>query len=74
MDLPKDWSDTFKKRAELKRVSKALADVTESTDGGSGGGSSTPTGGGSNTGGGTNTGGSTTGGDNGGGENTDPEG
>lgn len=78
VDLPKDWSDTFKKRAELKRVSKALADVTESTDGGSGGGSSTPSGGG-NTGGGSSTGGSTTGGDtngggNGGGENTDPEG
>ena len=57
--LPNDWSDTFKKRVELKRVSKALADVTESTDNGSGGGSGTPTGGGtsggSNSGGGSNT-------------------
>ena len=68
--LPKDWSDTFKKRAELKRVSKALADATESTDGGSSGGGNsggtTPSGGGDTPSGGGDTpsgGGSDTGGD-----------
>lgn len=76
VDLPKDWSDIFKKRAELKRVSKALADVSENTDGGSGGGSSTPSGGGGNTGGGNNTGGGgndSGGGNSGGGGGNDDE-
>ena len=43
--LPKDWSDTFKKRATLKRVGKALTG-TDSTDdsGGTPGGSDTDSG------------------------------
>lgn len=54
--LPKDWSDTFKKRAQLKRVKTSATEVTENseddgqTDSGSdttdgdtsGGGSTTP--------------------------------
>lgn len=64
--LPKDWSETFRKRAGLKRVGKTTdpADSTDSTDGGDiGGGGST---GGGDTGG--NTGGSTGGNTGGGGD------
>lgn len=32
VDLPKNWSDIFKKRVELKRVKKALADAAEETE------------------------------------------
>ena len=32
VDLPKDWSDTFRKRAELKRVAKVTSEMPESPD------------------------------------------
>lgn len=67
VDLPKYWSDAFKKRAVLKRVNKALSDSSnETTDSGSGS-NTTPTNDDDNTGGGTNTGG----GDNNGGGGDD---
>ena len=69
VDLPKEWSTSFQQKAKLKRVTKALAEVTESSENGSGNGSDTPS-----NGGGTSSSGSTTGGDNNGSENTDPEG
>ena len=56
VDLPKIWSVTFDQRANLKRVTKALTDATESN-----GGNQNNSGGGSNEGG--NTGGNTGGGE-----------
>lgn len=61
-------SRLFPDKATFKHVTKALAEVTESSENGSGNGSNSPS-----TGGGTSGSGSTTGGDNNGGENTDPE-
>ena len=55
VDLPKIWSVTIDQRANLKRVTKALTDATESN-----GGNQNNSGGGSNEGG--NTGGNTGGG------------
>lgn len=69
IELPKKWTERFQSKASFKRVTKALAEVTESSENGSGNGSDTPS-----NGGGTSSSGSTTGGDNNGGENTDPEG
>lgn len=69
IELPKKWSERFQSKASFKRVTKALAEVTESSENGSGNGSGSPS-----TGSGTSGSGSTTGGDNNGGENTDPEG
>ena len=67
--LPKHWNALFQQRATLKRVSKALTEIAETTD------NSSESGGSSNNGqqGSQQTGGNT-GGDNNGGENTDPEG
>lgn len=72
--LPKDWSETFRKRATLKRVGKTTdsADSSDST-GGDDNGVGGSTGGGSSTGGDTggNTGGSTGGNTDGGGGDDD---
>lgn len=68
IELPKKWTERFQSKASFKRVTKALAEVTESSENGSGNGSDTPS-----NGGGTSSSGSTTG-DNNGSENTDPEG
>ena len=68
-ELPKKLSKRFQSKATFKRVTKTLAEVTESSENGSGNGSDAPP-----TGGGNSGSGSTTGGDNNGGENTDPEG
>ena len=67
--LPKHWNALFQQRATLKRVSKALTEIAETTD------NSSESGGSSNNGqqSSQQTGGNT-GGDNNGGENTDPEG
>ena len=73
--LPKHWNALFQQRATLKRVSKALTEIAETTDNSSesGGSSDNNQQGGQQTGGSTG-GGSTTDGDNNGGENTDSEG
>jgi hypothetical protein len=58
IELPKAWNERFKSKATFKRVTKAVADATDSTE--------DPDNGGSDTGGDETQGGQQTGGDNGG--------
>ena len=58
VDLPKSWSTDFQQQATLKRVSKSLAESSESSESGSNTPDPSPTGEGeNNTGGGENGGG-----------------
>lgn len=73
IELPKAWNERFKSKASFKRVNKATADATDSSENSGNGDSET---GGDDSqsgqqtgGGGTNNGGTDTGGDNGGDDN-----